>query len=661
MNRSARRTTVWLLLVPALLFYLALVLWPILQSFHVSLFRWQIISPSPDRFVALDNYVRLSADPIFWKALSNNALLVVLSLAVQLPMALFLAVLLSGRVFARGFFRTAFFTPMILPTVVIGVLWTQIYLSADFGGLAVTLLDALGFDTPKGGFLEHRDFTFLAVFLTISWRYVGFHMVLYMAGIESIPEELYEATRIDGAGAWQRFRHVTLPLLSPVIRISAVLSIVGSLKYFDLVWVMTRGDLADHASELMTTYMYRHGIRGGHLGYGSAIAVGGFLVSLLVIVPLMHLRWGGAATRERRPGVFLRLMRWTATYGVLVAVAVAGLVLAVRHSSWIVRFLPYAAAALLAVILVPVLVSKGLARLPSLRRRVALTLKYVLLALIVVVSLYPLFWMFTTAVRTSADVLREGMWALPSSVNWANLDRVINHSQFPRYILNSAIVTSASVLLTLAAASLAAFAFARLRFFGRSACFFLFLAGMMIPIHIVLIPLLKMFGSLQLAAARTLAEASVPYARADMLLAVIEQGSLVVTYVAFSLPISIFILKGFFESVPDELVEAARIDGCSTLGVFRHVMLPLAKPAIAVVIIFNCVTLWNEFIFALTLLRTPALFTIPPGMYEFAEQEATNYPLLCAGLAVAVLPMLLLYVLAQKHVIRGLTSGALKG
>ncbi|HUW55899.1 MAG TPA: carbohydrate ABC transporter permease [Planctomycetota bacterium] len=264
---------------------------------------------------------------------------------------------------------------------------------------------------------------------------------------------------------------------------------------------------------------------------------------------------------------------------------------------------------------------------------------YLVLAAFVVVALYPVFWMFTCGLKTRTEVSRD-KWGLPDAWHWENFHEVLYKHRFWRYVVNSVIVTVSAVLLTVVAASLAGFAFARTRFRGRSLLFYVFLAGMMIPVHIVLIPLLKIFGSLHLADTRS---------------------ALVMSYVAFSLPVSIFILRGFFEGVPTELEEAARIDGCSAAGVFWHVMLPLARPAVAVVVIFNFVTLWNEFIFALTLINTKALATIPLGMWEFSTEYGRDVPLTCAALSISILPMLLVYVFAQKHIIRGLTSGALRG
>ena len=162
---------------------------------------------------------------------------------------------------------------------------------------------------------------------------------------------------------------------------------------------------------------------------------------------------------------------------------------------------------------------------------------------------------------------------------------------------------------------------------------------MMIPVHITLVPLVRFFGGFRY-----------------------PPGVLVMVYVGFALPVSIFILRGFFRGVPIELEEAARIDGCSTWGIFRHVYLPLARGALAVVVIFNFITIYNEFIFALVFLERTAHKTLPVGLGDFSgPQGAADVPLLCAALVCATLPMLLAYVLAQRHIIKGLTAGAIKG
>jgi raffinose/stachyose/melibiose transport system permease protein len=288
MNYSSRHEnqTALAFLAPALLLYTVLVVIPILESCAISLFRWDGYSISMD-FIGLANFKELIRDYIFWKALYHNFVLVVLSLAIQIPIALVLAAILAGRVRGRSLWRTIYFAPMILPTAVIGIIWGYVYHPVD--GLLNQGLQHIGLGMLCRGWLGNAGTALLAVVAVVCWRYTGFHMVLLMAGMETIPEELYEAARMDGASAWQRFVHVTLPLSRRFIRISAILSIVGSLKYFDLIYIMTEGGPPDHATELVSTYMFKQGILADRWGYGSALAVALFLIALAVSVSALRL------------------------------------------------------------------------------------------------------------------------------------------------------------------------------------------------------------------------------------------------------------------------------------------------------------------------------------------------------------------------------------
>jgi raffinose/stachyose/melibiose transport system permease protein len=273
-------------LLPALALYLLFVILPVAQSVCYSLFRWDGVTGRMS-FAGLANYGWLARDPVFWRALWHNVLLVVLSLAIQLPIAMGLAVLLSYVRRGRGLLRTAYFAPMVLPTVAIGLLWGFIYQPER--GL-IDRFVSLFTEHEAFGWLGEPNAALLAVIAAVCWRYIGFHMVLFMAGVESIPAQLYEAGRIDGAGEWQLLRHITLPQLLPVVRMSAVLSIVGSLKYFDLIWVMTKGGPA-HASELVATYVFKTGIESQQVGRGCALAVALLVLSFgvtLVVSLLMR-------------------------------------------------------------------------------------------------------------------------------------------------------------------------------------------------------------------------------------------------------------------------------------------------------------------------------------------------------------------------------------
>jgi raffinose/stachyose/melibiose transport system permease protein len=270
-------------LAPALALYALFVLYPIVQSARYSLYDWNGLGPLSD-FVGLDNFREAFGDRFFRDALRHNAIVIVLSLALQIPAALALAMLLNSKIRGRAALRMLFFAPFVLSEVVTGVVWRQILRP---GGMFDQTLDAVGAGGLSKEWLADPDVVLYSMFFVISWKYFGFHMIILLAGLQQIPDALREAAAIDGATSWQAFRHVTLPLLAPTIRVSVFLSVIGALQLFDLVWVTTRGGPIG-ASSTMATFLYeRFGDR--QLGYASAVSIVIFGLSLLVAVPYQRM------------------------------------------------------------------------------------------------------------------------------------------------------------------------------------------------------------------------------------------------------------------------------------------------------------------------------------------------------------------------------------
>ncbi|HVR76817.1 MAG TPA: sugar ABC transporter permease [Acidimicrobiia bacterium] len=271
-------------LLPALTLYTVFVLYPITQSIRYSGFSWNGLEPLTN-WVGLENFRTALADPLFIEAIQHNAIIAGLSLVVQIPFAVGLAVLLSRNLKGRGVFRTMFFAPYVLSEVVTGVVWRQI-LRPD--GLIDRLLGSVGADGLTQEWLADPSIVLYSLFFVISWKYFGFHMILILAGLQLIPNELEEAASIDGASWWQGFRYVTLPLLGPTIRVSMFLSIIGALQLFDLIWVTTKGGPIN-ASSTMATYLVDWGFRRGQFGYASAVSV--IVFGLSLIVALLYQRF----------------------------------------------------------------------------------------------------------------------------------------------------------------------------------------------------------------------------------------------------------------------------------------------------------------------------------------------------------------------------------
>jgi raffinose/stachyose/melibiose transport system permease protein len=274
---------VTLFVLPGMVMFLLFVLMPIAQSTYFSLFDWDGFGPPVD-FIGLGNYERLLNHNVFRDAVGHSFVIMSLSLLIQLPLALGLALLVGrGKLRGRRVFRAFLFIPYVFSEVITAIIWRYV-LSPDNGALLNSVLGAIipGFEPV--GWLADRGTVLYALFGVLTWKYFGFHMILYMAGLQGIPDDLEDAARVDGATGSQVLRFITLPLLGSTIRLTIFLSVLGSFQQFVLAWVLTLEGGPANASQLFATYLYKFGIQQFRLGYGSAIAVALFVLALIFSV-----------------------------------------------------------------------------------------------------------------------------------------------------------------------------------------------------------------------------------------------------------------------------------------------------------------------------------------------------------------------------------------
>ncbi len=270
--------TIFLFLLPALILFLLFVIYPIFQSLYYSMFNWNGLGPAVN-FVGARNFINILKDRVFMMALRNGLLIVVFSLALQLPLSLALAVLVGRDLPGRAVFRAIFFMPYVLSEVNTAIMWMLLYNpDPERGFLNAILVLIPGLKAQD--WLGNTHIVLMSVFIALTWKYFGFHMLLYLTGLQNIPKDIEEAARMDGANGFQNFFRITLPLLSSTIRTSVYLSVLGSLQQFIVVWMMTKGGPVN-ASETLATYMYRFGFVRFQLGYGSAVALYMFLICLI--------------------------------------------------------------------------------------------------------------------------------------------------------------------------------------------------------------------------------------------------------------------------------------------------------------------------------------------------------------------------------------------
>jgi len=269
----------------------------------------------------------------------------------------------------------------------------------------------------------------------------------------------------------------------------------------------------------------------------------------------------------------------------------------------------------------------------------AAALAQTLLAANALLVLLPIGFMVLSSLKATREIFQRP-FALPVVPRWQNYAEVWGAAHFAVYFRNSLIVTVASMALILVTGTLAAYALGRYRFRGNDLIFLFFLSGIMVPIRLAIIPLFIMMRDLRLL---------------DTV------WSLILVYAASGLPSAIFILTGFFRTLPPELDNAARIDGAGELGILITVLLPLVRPALAIVTVYNIIPIWNDFFFPLVFIHQDRLKTLPLGLTVFFGEFQTNWALLFAGLTLAAAPVLALYVVMSQQFIKGLTAGAIKG
>lgn len=272
-----------LFLLPALFFYTALLVYPIGKSFYLSFHTWNGIGGTAMKFVGFQNYMQVLSDSEFWKPFGHTMYLMIMSIVIQIPLGFFLAVILNSRLKGIRYFKAAFFMPVILSATSVSLLWRFILYPGD--GLLDTVLMKLGIEELIHAWLADPATVLNVIVLISCWQGVGVVMVIFLSGLVSIPDSVIEASTIDGANAFQRLWHVVIPMIWEVLTINVTLLLIGSLKAFDIIYVLTGGTGGPaHAGDVLGTYMFHEAFVNGRFGQASAIATIIFLVGFILTI-----------------------------------------------------------------------------------------------------------------------------------------------------------------------------------------------------------------------------------------------------------------------------------------------------------------------------------------------------------------------------------------
>ena len=399
---------------------------PMAAAVLLSLQHWN--GMAPPKWAGFSNYLNLIQDETFLRALWHTAYFTACTVILQTVLPLLIASLLNSGIRGSAVFRTLYFMPVIISLAISGLLWAMLF-EPNFGAVN-SFLRAIGLGGFTQLWLADPNTVMPSVIIVSVWQSLGFYLVIFFAALQSVPSELYEAAELDGANAWSRFLHVTVPTIRPVILIVIVLNTINGIKVFDQIWVMTAGG-PNYASATLGTYLYAiafgaMGASNSRLGYATAIAI--VILLLSIAVSAIQIRLGRRPTSTPRlnceaPGDDeRRAQRYRCTNLAAQSCGLPGPLIFTR------------------------------------------TLIYVILVTIVVVEAFPLIWMIITSVKDSHEVFNT---LLPAEIKWQNFPRVWFAMNFPVHLGNSLYVTSLTVALVVAVATPAAYAFARYRFPGR--------------------------------------------------------------------------------------------------------------------------------------------------------------------------------------------------
>ncbi|MFC5652191.1 carbohydrate ABC transporter permease [Paenibacillus solisilvae] len=265
---------------------------------------------------------------------------------------------------------------------------------------------------------------------------------------------------------------------------------------------------------------------------------------------------------------------------------------------------------------------------------------YLLFTILVLTQIYPLFWLLTYSLKTNEEILGSSFFALPHAPMWQNYKDAYSFGHYLQYLSNSVVVTGITLLTVILISSMVAYAISRFQWRYGQLVTLIFLIGMMIPLQATLLPLMIIFKNIHILNTRL---------------------SLIIPYIAFSTPISVFILSGFMKGIPHEIEESAFMDGASIYRIFRSIIIPISVPPVMTVCILTFITIWNEYILAATFISSEKLKTLPFGIYTFVSQFSVNYGAIGAFLVLGALPVIVVYFILSDKITKGMVAGAVKG
>lgn len=616
--------------LPLIVLMLGLIFWPFVNAILIS-FTTRSITRR-EVWVGLDNYERLLTDSSYRQAVANTIRFTVASVGLKLVVGMVIALLLNSRIPFRNVLTGLMLLPWIVPEVVTAMAWRSIF-DPIFGGLNPILI-GLGLTDRRIAWLAEPHLAMPSVIAVNIWKGIPFYTMLLLAGLKAIDKEQYEAAEVDGANALGRFRHITLPGLKYVIAVTVLLSTISTFNTFGLVYLMTGGGPGG-GTRLYSILAYERAIVGLRFGPGAAVALSMAPVLALFILVLARFMRGGIERDTNQTGVDRAFGAVGSVFGAVIRIILWPFGMLLAGLEALVDLVGSALRGLR-----PVEQRDQPLMRRGTRERVGMISRILMLLPLLLFVLFPFYWVFITAFKTELQIQQFQSIYWPRPWTLSQFQTLIYETGYLRWFRNTIIVAVSTTILSVTFSALAGYALARLKFRGAGTLTTVLLITYLLPGSLMFIPLYRILTNLGI---------------------INTYAALIVTYPTFMMPFATWVLLGYYRSIPEDLEDAAMIDGATRLGAFLRITLPLAAPALLAVTLFAFTNAWNEFLFAFVFITSENLFTLPVGLQQLVFGDIYPWGQLMGASLLMAIPVVILYIYAQKYMVEGLTAGSVKG
>lgn len=626
----------YIFMFPAVLLLGSIVAYPFLRAVYLGFTRTTSLVTGP--WVGFLNYQLLYEDPFFWDSVRISLTYTFSAVALKFVVGMIAALLLHRLKRFGTIFTALVLLPWIMPEVVRSITWKGIL--DPIYGMVNPILKDLGLIEQSIPFLGDPNLALPSVILVNLWAGIPFFTILLVAGLKAIDKSLYEAASIDGASAWRQFLHITLPGLKYVILVETLLSTIWTFNGFTQVFLLTGGGPVG-ATKIYTIFAIE-AARSFRIGTAVAAAMSmvPFLAILIIILgrQVLASQTGHEESRaqdeDSGPSI-ISIMTWPFRMLLNLVVSILWLI------NDIIERIVAGIGALVAKIN-PLSDDPHAAavRARDAQRRMNI-FAGIALGLLLIFELFPFYFVFITSFKSEVQITTFTSLYYPDPWTLVQYEKLLGPARnFLIWMRNSFLVSVVTPLISTMVASLAAYSLVRLRWKGNRAFSGAVFSAYLMPSVLMVISIFQIFASLGLTN-------SLP--------------GLMLAYSTFALPFAIWLMMGYYASIPRELEEAGLIDGASRFQVFWRIVLPLTKPALMAIFLFGVTNAWHEYLFAYILISRESLMTLPVGLGMMIIGDVQPWGELTGASLLMAIPVFFIYALGQRFMVQGLTAGAVKG